>query len=442
MKKTSLVKWDAPHGAVHSLATLDGISDARDVLMCISDRSYHVLLNLVNLDATFRARYAASESEAGFIPVDQDSPYWDLFLEVVENLQVEVLDMSCDVVGVLEDILAQLSNCCAQQSSILSAIASANNNQATETYLEDHPYYDPPSQNFPTPVGLEDHCQRCYSFAYDWAQANIEAHKQAAIIGQGGIGVLMVIFGIIDLPLGILVGIAAIIVAVALEIDGDYYESCLMDSVPDLACAIFASGTSAQAVSAARTVVQALPGLNPRTKTMLADQCCNAVMDDIFGETYPITPGTPTDCSDCEELPGELVLTAQTVPYNVILAGWLVDYEDESEAWGWSADWAGARLEIGFVPEVDVANVRCSAYIGAESPPSTTSIAIWRKTPWTLVVAETGVPVPEYPPGSDAFEYVWEGVNLEAGIEYRLHYSKWSGEVNWINRIILEEYTP
>lgn len=442
MSTTNLVRWTSPKGAIHSLATLQEISEQRRVLMCVSDRTFHVLLNLAALDATFRARYAAEEGKAGFVPVDESSPYWPLYLEVVENLQSEVYDMSCDVVGVLEDILDQLSACCLQQSQLLSAIASANNNEAMSIYLDDHPYYDPPSSNLPTPPELLEHCQRCYSFAFDWAQANIEAHDQAVSIGQGGVGILMVIFAVLDLPLAILLGIAGVIVAVALEIDKEIWEDVINGAVHDLACAIFSSETSASASANAKTVIQALPGLNQRSKNMLAQQCCNAVMDDIFGETYPIRPGAPSDCSDCEEIGGELVLTAQTTPYNVILAGWLVDYEDESEAWGWSADAAGARLEIGFVPPTDVPHVHSRAYVGAENPPSFISIAIFRASPWEKIVQATAVPVSESPPGTDVFEFFWEDVNLQAGVSYRLHYSKWPNEINWINRILLEEYTP
>jgi len=436
--KTNLVSWGAPAGAVHSLSSLLDLGEERQALLCISDRSLYVLQNLVALDATFRARYASEEEPAGFVPVDHGSPHWQLYQDTVENLQAEVYDMSCDVVAVLQDILDELAACCLSQSNILTAIASANNNQAADEYMEDHPYYDPPSGNFPTPIELQAHCQRCYSFAYDWAQSNIEAREQAQIIGEGGLGILMVIFGIIDLPLGILVGIAGVIAYVALEIDSEVYQDVLNGAVHDLACSIFTSETSAEAAANAKTVIQALPNLNQRTKTMLASQCCNLVMDDIFGETYPITPGAPTDCSDCEEPTGGLVLTAQEEPYNVILSGWLIDYEDESTAWGWSADAAGARVEIGFVPSANVADVKLTAYIGAENPPSTCSLAIFRASPWELIVAEIVYPG-EVPPGTDPFVCEWPDVNLEQGVEYRLHFSKWAQEVNWVNRITLEE---
>jgi hypothetical protein len=440
--KTNQVAWDAPAGAIHNLAHIQGLSAERTALLCVSERVYYVLLNLVAEEVGYRARYARETSNFGFVPVKEADAEWTLYQEVVEAAQTEVIDMSCDVVEVLENILAELESCCSTQSDLLAALASANNNQAMADYGESHPYYDPPSQNLAPPIDTTAFCKRCWSFGLDFVEANIEAHKQAGIIGTGGIGILMIIFGIIDLPLGILVGIAAVIVAVALELDEATYESILNDSIPDLVCAIYTADTSAEAVGQLKTVIQSLPTLNARTKNMLASQMCNDVVDRIFDETYPTDPAAPSDCSSCEEPPSGLVLTALTTPYNVIEKGWLIDYNAESEAYGWSSTAGGRRLEIAFSPGSNVTDVSIELYIGAIPVDRGIGVAIFHYPDWQLMWTSEFFYVEEAPPGTDKFAWVAEDINLVGGEEYRFHVAKpTSGEV-WSNRIVIDEYTP
>jgi len=438
----NLVAWDAPHGAIHSLSHLSELSPVRSVLLCISERSFYVLQNLVAEDVAFRARYALEELDAGFVPVCDQDAEWDDYLAVVENLQLEVWDMSCDVTQALENILAQLENCCAVQSAILRSIATGANGPAMDSYLGDgHTYYDPPSNNTENPGGSAL-CQRAWSFALDWSEANSEARNQASALGQAGVALITVIFAAINLPLGVLVGLLLEIAEVIILIDADVYEETLADAAEDLACAIYTASTSAVAVSQARAVCGSLPGLNQRTKDALASQCCNSVMDAIFSGSYATRGDAPDNCSGCSAPSSDLVLTASTTPYNVILIGELVDYDDESAAWGWSSNSAGARLQIGFTPGTLVTDAKLTAYIGAQNPPSAISIAIYKVSPWTEIVKETGVTISESPPGTDPFIFEWPGVNLQAGISYQLHFSKWPSEINWTNRITLEAYTP
>jgi hypothetical protein len=440
--ETNLVAWDAPKGAIHSLGHMQGLSGEREALLCISARSMYVLQNLVALDATFRARYSVVELDGGFIPVCETDAEWAFFREAVERLQLEVTDMSCDVVGVLEDILAQMAACCDLQSDLLAAIASAGNNQSLEGYTEDHPYYDPPSGNYDPPADMTAFCRRCWSFALDFVEANVEAHERAAVIGTGGIGVLMVIFGIIDLPAGILVGIAAVIAAVALEIDSAAYEGILNDAIPDLVCAIYSAGSSAGGVSQAKTVMQSLPTLNARTKAMLADQMYNDIIDRVFSEAYPIRPGAPTDCLFCEGPPPGLVLTASSPPYNIIEKGWLVDYNDETAEYGWSSAAGGRRLEIAFSPVANVADLSIELYIGAVPVDRGIGVAIFHYPSWQLVWTSEFFYVEEPPPGTDKFSWVAEDVDLVGGEEYRFHVAKPTSGAVWSNRILIEEYTP
>lgn len=437
-----MIPFDRPRGTIHDLQKALDYGDGGCHILALSDATLYVLQNLAALDITFKARWAESIHQHGYDPITELSENYGDWVDLIDQVQREIQPMTCDIVGALSAILAQLEECCTGQLELMASGTSAANNQAMTDYLETNPYYDPSSGGVSPPAEMEPHCQRCWSWATRWVQANVEAHEQAVIIGQGGVGVLMVIFSFLSLPLAVLLGIAAVIIVVVLEIDVEAYEDALLDALPDLVCSIYTATSSAQAVVAARAVIQGLPVLNTRAKDMLASQVTNAGMDSIFDESFEIIPGMPTDCTACPEPETELVLTAQTTPYNIILAGYLADFEDESPDWGWSSHWAGARLEIGFIPTVDVPHVHCRAYIGAEDPPSTISIAIHRVSPYQTIVAETAIPVPESPPGSDAFEYFWEDVNLQAGIEYELHYSKWTQETNWTNRILLEPYTP
>jgi hypothetical protein len=437
--KTNQVAWDAPAGAIHNLAHIQGLSAERTALLCVSERVYYILLNLVAEEVGYRARYARETSNFGFVPVKEADAEWTLYQEVVEAAQTEVIDMSCDVVEVLEAILAEMQDCCNVQSDLLSAIASANNNQAMSDYGEDHPYYDPPSGNVSPPVDMPAFCKRCWSWALDVVEANLEAHKKASIIGTGGIGILMLIFGIIDLPLGILVGIAAVIVAVALEIDEASYESILNDAVFDLVCSVYTADTSAAAVVAAKNVMQNLPTLNKRTKDMLASQMCNDTIDRIFDETYPTRPAAPTDCGDCEEPPDELVLSALTTPYNVLLAGYLESFDAESADYGWSSKQGGDRLHIEFTAPSAVPDVILEFYVGCDSPPDYVDCGIYRLPDLAPVIIEDDIPVTEVPPGTDKQVLDWNNVNLVSGTSYSLRFAKpqGGGKSNWINRIRL-----
>lgn len=437
-----MIPFDRPRGTIHDLQKALGYGSGGCHALVLSDATLYVLQNLAALDITFMARWAETIHKGGYDPITDQSENYGAWVDLIDQVQREIQPMTCDLVAELGLIRAQMEQCCTGQMELMAAISSAGNNQAVTEYLTTNPYYDPPSGNVPPPAEMGAHCQRAWSWTTRWVQANVEAHEQAVIIGQGGIGVLMVIFSLLSLPLAILLGIAAVIVVVALEIDVEAYEDALLDAIPDIVCAIYRAPTSAQAVAAARAVIQNLPVLNVRAKNMLASQVTNLGMDSIFDESFVLIPGMPTDCTGCP-LPGaELVLTSPSVPYNVILEGWLYDFEDESEAWGWSSQGAGARLMIAFVPAVAVQDVRVTIYAGADAPPKQTSIAIYQVSPWLLKAASGFFDVTELPPGTDAITYEFPAVALEQGEEYRLHIARPQVGAVWANRIVVEEYTP
>jgi hypothetical protein len=107
------VPWDRPRGAIHSLARLEELSNARCHILCVSERTLYLLHNFASQDVRFRTRYSVEETDFGYEPLSRDSiGLWSLFLDVVNGFQLEVIEMTCDIQSGLEsiaDALADLS---------------------------------------------------------------------------------------------------------------------------------------------------------------------------------------------------------------------------------------------------------------------------------------------------------------------------------------------
>jgi hypothetical protein len=99
-----LIRWTRPRGAVHNVAHALSLKDVGANLLCVSDATLYVLQNWLDLDIQFRSRWADVLHENAYEPIHPDSPQWDAWVDLIHQIQSEVVDMSCDIVSVLEEI--------------------------------------------------------------------------------------------------------------------------------------------------------------------------------------------------------------------------------------------------------------------------------------------------------------------------------------------------
>jgi len=84
-----------PERAIWDLEHLADLSTAPNLLLIVSERTSYVLHNLAGKDVHDHWRYALAPPAADiYRPVqDDDSPEWELFLEVAEDVQAQLVEV-------------------------------------------------------------------------------------------------------------------------------------------------------------------------------------------------------------------------------------------------------------------------------------------------------------------------------------------------------------
>ena len=121
------IKWSRPRGTVHNLAHALSLKDTGSNILCLSDASLYVLQNLVALDITFKSRWSDEVFQHGYNPISDDSANYEAWVDLVEQIQGEVVDMSCDIVPVLEEIRDNI----ALETAKLDELKTTLENQTT-----------------------------------------------------------------------------------------------------------------------------------------------------------------------------------------------------------------------------------------------------------------------------------------------------------------------
>jgi len=90
-------RYTLPQQAIHNLSRLDELSAERDICLCISERTKHILNNLVILDIPNPNRYAIQFFREAYQPVTEGDPEYELFQSVAENAATELAEenMAC-----------------------------------------------------------------------------------------------------------------------------------------------------------------------------------------------------------------------------------------------------------------------------------------------------------------------------------------------------------
>lgn len=80
--------------AVFDLAHLDGLSDAPDLVLLVSERTVYLLLNLIIADVAQAKRYAVDFTPQHYVPLVESDPEHELFKSVVAAAHLEVQEMA------------------------------------------------------------------------------------------------------------------------------------------------------------------------------------------------------------------------------------------------------------------------------------------------------------------------------------------------------------
>lgn len=94
----------SPRLSSFSLAHLLSLSDEPTFLLSVSERTFYVLLNMVNLDIRDDRRWAVQYLPQGYVPVTPDTPEYQLVKDVREGAEREVYDLSQELLDLLVDI--------------------------------------------------------------------------------------------------------------------------------------------------------------------------------------------------------------------------------------------------------------------------------------------------------------------------------------------------
>lgn len=138
------LKFGRPRGTVHNLATALSLKDQGCNILILSDAALYVLQNLVALDIEFKSRWMDQVFEFGYYPIEDTSANYGAWVDLIEQIQSEVIDMSCDLVAVLEEIRDQLT---ATNTKLDSLIEETGNlvtaEESDDTLIDDlEPIFD------------------------------------------------------------------------------------------------------------------------------------------------------------------------------------------------------------------------------------------------------------------------------------------------------------
>lgn len=391
---TNVVAWGASAGSTHSLAHLMALSAERSALLCVSERSLSILQDLAAKDATFRARYALVESDAGFVPVSEDDTEWADFLELVENLQLEVVDMSCEVVAALNEIRDAImaNNISVNQQAIVCC----------SDLIDPGTYWDGDPETG-SPAGK---CDLAYSYAYAWKVATDEIYNQWSAGGFPAAEVLSAVLDGFDLPGQAVLEIATFGASKVLPVLQEGWAIATEMLLKPITCAIYQADGSTDAKTAIEAAINNQVSSETAAGLMTRILAYNS-LNKVFDGTWTPLLISPYDCLECSDLcgythwelgEGDLEIDGQPrvwtaerddnndwyvapifdhdVEIEVLgLIGWEGDYPDfpDFRAWEWGV---GCEL-VGPVTEVAV----MSSTVGQTYQGCYFSFIMWRDWP-------------------------------------------------------------
>lgn len=132
------INWDRPRGSVHNVAGALSKAESGCNILVVSDATLYVLQNWAALDLKFKSRWADEVHDKGYKPITESSGNYGDWVDLIHQIQGEVVDMSCEIVPVLEEMrdAMQVSN--ARLEDIRAQIESLETAQTTsQTNVDD-----------------------------------------------------------------------------------------------------------------------------------------------------------------------------------------------------------------------------------------------------------------------------------------------------------------
>jgi hypothetical protein len=455
--KDEKIPYYAPHGTIHDLAHLAELCDSACRILCVSDRTLYVLQNLVNFDATFRARYAVELLEKGFIPVTEDSPLWPLYRSTVAALPLEVRDMSCDIESGLNAIADALSELAARPSGgpcadygggtiVVNCLSNADN----ETLLgpdESSVGYGVPPDGFATwEEYLTYKCQAAEFIhalvrkfmvaAWNFDLVFLTANLVAPVIA-GIAGVLPAVFT----PAGFAIFITAIVGISALAIAQWFFMGEMIDQWDldhdAIVCALYNSGSSVQAISALSNALEdaiqaivswgALGGVSGQISALLSTAFSqlagNGIVEPLFKAVVAAT-AYEADCSGCGGYTGALAQTRLMSPYNQLVVGDSIASYSDNPTTGYRGQNSGVEVDLEFTPPDTVTEYELYFEFGYTGPAPTNMVLHIQK--WT---GSQWIDVRQYGPTVQAngafvaYSYTEQAYTMNGSQLHRIHAS-------------------
>ena len=112
-------------GSVHDVAYLDTLNPDDCHVIVLSERSLYILNNLSLGEVGYLARYAKQYLPGNlFVPVEVGDE-WEEFVRDAQNaFGLEVMDMTCDIVGAIELLTVQIETMNATMTEISATLTA------------------------------------------------------------------------------------------------------------------------------------------------------------------------------------------------------------------------------------------------------------------------------------------------------------------------------
>lgn len=380
-----MLPYERPRGTIHDLAALATLNENPCRLLCVSDRTLYVLQNLAALDVTFPVRYATDLLEGGYVPVkEEDGPLWDLFRSVVNGVQLEVLDMSCDIETGLTAIADSLSELAEAQRiggggggcpnygvPVLNCIVDLTNEDlfGPPDSTQGDPDVDPPPEGFAT---WEEYftykCQAAH-FIWELERKNMVMIKNfegvalvASIVGPSAAGILGVLPAAMT-PAGWILFVGSIVAIGVVAAASFVYMDQMIDwwdlNKQTIICSLYNSGSSVEAVTALsgllEDAIQAIVAwgvlgpvageISGLLSTAFSQLAGNGIVEPLF-KTIVAATQFEYDCAPCEDPSGDLFQTALSSPFNQLIVGDSIEFSAEDPTQGYRDQNSGQDLFI------------------------------------------------------------------------------------------------
>lgn len=120
-------KHSRPRGSVHDLPKALALKDVGCNLLLVSDATLYVLQNWTDLDLAFKSRWSVQVEQDLYLPITHEDALYGQWVDLVDQIRLEVSDMSCDIVPVLEEIRDNI----AAQTAKLDELKTSLESQTT-----------------------------------------------------------------------------------------------------------------------------------------------------------------------------------------------------------------------------------------------------------------------------------------------------------------------